>query len=75
MAGASPSPATCVLVNHSSRPEWRSSADWNPDQAEFTRRTFLERYADTPTLIIGTHFAGPSAGRVVRDGDVWRLDY
>ena len=57
------------------RPEWRSSADWNPDQAEFTRRTFLERYADTPTLIIGTHFAGPSAGRVVRDGDVWRLDY
>jgi len=32
------------------------------------------RYADTPTLVIGTHFAGPTAGRLVRDGDAYRLD-
>ena len=31
-------------------------------------------YADTPTLIIGTHFAGPTAGTLVRDGDTYRLD-
>jgi hypothetical protein len=25
-------------------------------------------------LVIGTHFAGPTAGHIVRDGDAWRLD-
>lgn len=55
-------------------PEWHSSADWDGDMAEATRRAFLERYADRPVLIIGTHFATPSGGRIVRDGDVWRLD-
>jgi hypothetical protein len=31
-------------------------------------------YADSPTLIIGTRFAGPTAGKLVRDGDAYRLD-
>jgi len=25
-------------------------------------------------LMIGTHFATPTAGRVARDGEVWRLE-
>ncbi len=54
-------------------PEWESSADWQPETARATRRAFLERYADTPTLVFGTHFATPSAGRIVRDGDAWRF--
>ena len=29
--------------------------------------------AGTPTLVIGTHFAGATAGRIVRDGDAFRL--
>jgi hypothetical protein len=33
----------------------------------------MARYADTPTLIIGTHFAGPTAGRLVRHGNAYRL--
>ena len=37
-------------------------------------QAFLDRYADRPVLIIGTHFAGPTAGRVVRDGNAFRLD-
>jgi len=56
------------------RPEWRSSADSDGELAEATRRTFLERYADRPVLIIGTHFATPTAGHIVRDGDSYRLD-
>jgi glyoxylase-like metal-dependent hydrolase (beta-lactamase superfamily II) len=56
------------------RPEWRSSADWDGEMAEATRRTFFERYADRPVLVIGTHFATPTAGRIVRDGEVWRLE-
>jgi glyoxylase-like metal-dependent hydrolase (beta-lactamase superfamily II) len=55
--------------------DWSSSADWDQAAAADTRRSFLERYADRPVLIIGTHFAGPTAGRIVRDGEVFRLDY
>jgi glyoxylase-like metal-dependent hydrolase (beta-lactamase superfamily II) len=55
-------------------PEWRSSADADGEQAEATRRAFLERYADQPVLIIGTHYAAPTAGHIVRDGDVYRLE-
>jgi glyoxylase-like metal-dependent hydrolase (beta-lactamase superfamily II) len=53
---------------------WKNTADEDPAQADATRRSFLDRYSDTPTLIIGTHFAGPTAGRLVRDGDAYRLD-
>jgi hypothetical protein len=28
---------------------------------------------ETPDLVIGTYFAGPTAGRLVRDGGVYRL--
>jgi glyoxylase-like metal-dependent hydrolase (beta-lactamase superfamily II) len=55
-------------------PEWRSSADWDGEMGEATRREFCARYADRPVLVIGTHFATPTAGHIVRDGDVWRLD-
>lgn len=54
-------------------PDWASSADFDAAHAERTRREFLERYAETPVLVIGTHFAGPTAGRIVRDGDAWRF--
>lgn len=55
-------------------PEWSSTADSDQAASAATRRGLLERYADRPVLVIGTHFAGPSAGRVVRDGDAFRLD-
>jgi glyoxylase-like metal-dependent hydrolase (beta-lactamase superfamily II) len=64
------------LVHHPcqfARPDWGSSADTDTAQADRTRKAFMARYADTPTLIIGTHFAGPTAGRLVRDGDAYRL--
>lgn len=64
------------LVHHPcqfAHPEWGSSADSDPAQADQTRRAFMARYAETPTLIIGTHFAGPTAGRLVRDGAAYRL--
>ena len=43
--------------------------------AAHTRHTFVDEYVDRPVLIIGTHFAGPTAGHIVRDGDSYRLDY
>jgi glyoxylase-like metal-dependent hydrolase (beta-lactamase superfamily II) len=55
-------------------PEWGSHFDSNFEQAIATRRAFLERYGDKPVLVLGTHFATPSAGRIVRDGGAWRLE-
>jgi glyoxylase-like metal-dependent hydrolase (beta-lactamase superfamily II) len=56
------------------RLEWASAADFDADQARETRRALFNRLAGTATLLIGTHFATPSAGRVVRDHEAFRLD-
>jgi len=56
------------------RLDWASSADYDADRAQRTRREVFERLAESRTLLIGTHFASPTAGRVVRDGDAFRLD-
>jgi glyoxylase-like metal-dependent hydrolase (beta-lactamase superfamily II) len=55
------------------RLEWSSTADSDPVEARATRERMLTDLAETPTLVIGTHFAGRTAGRVVRDGDAFRL--
>jgi glyoxylase-like metal-dependent hydrolase (beta-lactamase superfamily II) len=55
-------------------PEWGSHFDSDFNEAIATRRAFLERYGDKPILVLGTHFATPSAGRIVRDGNAWRLE-
>jgi glyoxylase-like metal-dependent hydrolase (beta-lactamase superfamily II) len=56
-------------------PGWSSTADFDQFRSATTRTRFLERYADRPVLIIGTHFAAPTAGRIVSDGAVIRLEY
>jgi len=48
--------------------------DADPEQARRTRRRFLERHADRPVLVLGTHFATPTGGRIVRDGKFWRFE-
>ncbi len=55
-------------------PEWGSHFDSDFNEAIATRRAFMERYGDQPILVLGTHFATPSAGRIVRDGNAWRLE-
>jgi glyoxylase-like metal-dependent hydrolase (beta-lactamase superfamily II) len=55
-------------------PEWHTTADTDPEQGIATRRLMFAGLADTPTLVIGTHFAGATAGRIVRDGSAYRLD-
>ncbi len=54
-------------------PEWATPFDTDVDQARTTRRKFCARYADTPVMVLGTHFNHPSAGWIVRHGDAWRL--
>jgi glyoxylase-like metal-dependent hydrolase (beta-lactamase superfamily II) len=55
------------------RPEWSSTADYDAAAAEATRRRILGELAGAPVLVIGTHFAGPTAGHVVGDGAAFKL--
>jgi len=55
------------------RPEWAAVVDYDKDESTRTRRDVFARLAGSETLLIGTHFAGPTAGRVVRDGDAYQL--
>lgn len=47
--------------------------DMDAERGAQTRVDFVNRYTDTPTLIIGSHFSDPSAGHIVSDGDSWQL--
>jgi len=54
-------------------PDWRTHFCSDHAIARQTRRRFLERYQDRRALIIGSHFAEPTAGWIVRDGAAWRF--
>ena len=54
-------------------PEWDDNFDVDGPQAKKTRREFCERYSDGKTIVIGTHFATPSAGKIVKKDDSFRF--
>lgn len=47
-------------------PAWGIAADSDGAQATRTRERLLDEHADTDLLVIGTHYAPPTAGRIVR---------
>jgi glyoxylase-like metal-dependent hydrolase (beta-lactamase superfamily II) len=53
-------------------PDW-SLGDDDPKAAALTRSRLFAEWADQPILVIGTHFAAPTAGHVVRDGAAFRF--
>lgn len=55
------------------RLDWSSAADHDPALAAATRRRMFAELAGRPTLVIGTHFAGATAGHVRVDGEAYRL--
>tara|TARA_B100001250_G_scaffold414369_1_gene452268 strand:- start:1021 stop:1866 length:846 start_codon:yes stop_codon:yes gene_type:complete len=55
------------------KPDLASSADWNQDMSTATRHEAYERWSDG-RLIIGTHFAGRTAGVLVAEGNSWRFE-
>ena len=56
------------------RPAWSTSFDSSLTAASAMRSKLIDLVADQPTLVIGTHFAGPVAGRVKRDGETYRFE-
>jgi glyoxylase-like metal-dependent hydrolase (beta-lactamase superfamily II) len=64
------------LIHHPcqmARPHWCNPFDFDSAQALQTRARFLDQFGDEPVLVIGSHFATPTAGHIVRDGDVYRF--
>lgn len=57
-----------------SEPDWGNRFDVDGEAARRTRHDFLKRHADTPVLVMGTHFAPPTAGWVLPYGNAWRLE-
>ncbi len=55
------------------RLDWASTADFDKAAAAATRRRVFAELAGQPVLVIGTHFAGPTAGRLVRDGNAYKM--
>ncbi|MGH4031696.1 MBL fold metallo-hydrolase [Actinomycetota bacterium Odt1-20B] len=47
--------------------------DIDAARAHASRRELLDSLADTDTLLLGTHFAPPTAGRVITQGGAYRL--
>ena len=55
-------------------PDWSPSFDSDPKAAAATRARMFAEWADQPILVIGTHYAAPTAGHVKRDGEAFRFD-
>lgn len=54
---------------------WATSFDSDPVQSSKTRDAVFAARAEDGMLVIGTHWAGVTAGHVVRDGPAFKLVY
>jgi glyoxylase-like metal-dependent hydrolase (beta-lactamase superfamily II) len=76
-SGGAEAVVTGDLMHHPiqcAEPDWAVHFDVDPAAARATRRSFLEKQADSGVLVVGTHFATPTAGRVVSSGSAWRFE-
>jgi glyoxylase-like metal-dependent hydrolase (beta-lactamase superfamily II) len=55
-------------------PQWATSFDSDAQAATATRTKLFAEWADQPILVIGTHYAAPTAGHVKRDGAAFRFE-
>jgi glyoxylase-like metal-dependent hydrolase (beta-lactamase superfamily II) len=55
------------------RPDWSVTFDEDQAAAASCRKSLLEDVADSSVLVIGTHFASPTAGKIIRDGDTYKF--
>jgi len=55
-------------------PRWHTKSDTDSEASTATRLRIFSECADEDILFIGSHFYAPTAGRVVRDGEVFRFE-
>ncbi len=51
------------------RPDWNSRFCHDADQSRRSRTAFVERHADTDTMLLAAHFATPTIGRIAGIGN------
>ena len=56
------------------RPNWLSMFDADQSAANARRHTMFREWADKPYLIIGTHFAAPTAGHIKSEGAGYKFE-
>jgi glyoxylase-like metal-dependent hydrolase (beta-lactamase superfamily II) len=54
-------------------PATEARFDMDKPQAARTRCDFVQRFSNSDTLVIGSHFPEPTAGHIVSDGTAWKL--
>lgn len=55
-------------------PQWSPAFDSDPKAAAVTRARMFAEWADKPVLVIGTHYAAPTAGRITREGTAFKFN-
>ena len=55
-------------------PDWSPMFDTDRKASAETRARLFAEWADAPILVIGTHSAAPTAGRIRRNGQAFRRD-
>jgi glyoxylase-like metal-dependent hydrolase (beta-lactamase superfamily II) len=55
-------------------PDWSPPFDSDRQASAATRGRLFASWADQPVLVIGTHYAAPTAGHVKRDGEAFRFE-
>lgn len=61
-----------VQVRH---PEWSTCFCWDLEMSSATRKKYVDGFTDSGTLILPAHFAGSTAGQIVRSGDTSAFDF
>ena len=54
-------------------PDWATNVDYDQDASSKTRASTFATLAVDASLVIGTHWSGVTAGKIVRDGHAYRL--
>jgi glyoxylase-like metal-dependent hydrolase (beta-lactamase superfamily II) len=55
-------------------PDWSPPFDTDPKAAAAVRARLFAEWADADILVIGTHYATPTAGHIRREGSAFRFD-
>jgi glyoxylase-like metal-dependent hydrolase (beta-lactamase superfamily II) len=59
----------CQVARH----DWSASLDSDQHASAETRHAFVQQFADSPTVVLGTHFGTPSGGHIVRNGESYKF--
>lgn len=63
---------TVLYPIHMEQPDWYPAFDFEPAQANVTKRTLLDRAAAEKAMVFAFHFPFPCLGHVIKKGNAWQ---